>query len=256
MATNKFIAAAVLSQIALIQGCIGANRLEDRYGLDPSISPTDVKSVAVQQDLVLQYLAEDSLHIKYPLAGDQRYWYLITEAGFNYVDRKCDEYLYDTYVRSKESGRNKQILSAIGNLTNGILSVSDVSKATLSIVAQVFGFGAAINDAAAESYLLAIGPSAISGTVKKLRDAYREETLRDQEANNTIITSTAALGRIRGYMELCMPVFIEGKISDYVAKAGTSVVSPPAEEQLGDKGLNNTKNGSAASVNVELAPPI
>lgn len=254
MARNRFIAAALLSQIVLIQGCIGANRLEDRYGLDPSISPTDVKLVAVQQDLVLQYLAEDSLHIEYPVSGDQRYWYLITEAGFNYVDNKCDEYLYDTYVRSKESGRNKQILSAVGNVAAGILSVTDVSKATLSIVAQVFGFGAAINDAAAQSYLLAIGPSAISGTVKKLRDAYRDETLRDQKANTTIITPTAALGRIRGYMELCMPVFIEGKISDYVAKAGTAVVSPPAEAKPGVKSENVPKDGAAASVSVELAP--
>jgi hypothetical protein len=254
MTRNRFFTSAVLFLTVLTQGCIGANRFEDRYGLDPSISAADVKLVATQQDLVLQYLAQESLHIEYPVAGDQRYWYLITEAGFNYVDRKCDEYLYDTYVRSKESGRNKQILSAFGSATAGILSVTDVSKATLSIVAQIFGFGVAINDAAAQSYLLAIGPSAISGTVKKLRDAYREETLRDQKANNTIITPTAALGRIRGYMELCMPVFIEGKISDYVAKAGTAVVSPPAEAKPGDKAENVPKDGAAASVSVELAP--
>ncbi|TGR84244.1 hypothetical protein EN866_33555 [Mesorhizobium sp. M2D.F.Ca.ET.223.01.1.1] len=233
----------------LFAGCQGAQRWSDRYGPDPELSASDIRQIADQQDLVLKYLTTEVLHKPYPIPDGSDEWYFVADAGFNYVDQKCDTYLYDLYVRSKELGRTRALITATDKATSAILSVSGVSTATMGMVAQAFGLVSATNDAFGESYLLTIGPTAVSSTVKKLQTAYREQALEDQIEHHTVAGPTVALSRMRRYLQLCMPAYIEAQITDYVAKADAGDTGSTVKPK------NAPPKTPDASVSVTLKPP-
>jgi hypothetical protein len=127
-----------------------------------------------------------------------------------------------------------------------------VPKATVAIVAQIFGLSASTTSVVFDSYLFAGNPTLVYSTVAKLQKAYRDKVADEQDNTAAVMRGPEAYGRIRGYLQLCMPQTIESKISDLVASAGAGPVkNASSEETAGNKSAGGTTSGDGA-VDVEL----
>jgi hypothetical protein len=245
----------VVPVVALSLGltaCQGGNRWADRYGPEPVLVAADVKKSSEELGWVFQYLAQAAGR-PWPVEDDTSDWYWITVAGFNYVDEKCDTYLRNVFIRARERDRLKNGITAADKSTGAILSVTDVPKATVAIVAQIFGLGASATSVIFDSYLFAGNPSLVYSTVAKLQKAYRDKVAAEQKASAAVMSGPEAYGRIRGYLQLCMPQTIESKISDLVASAeATPVKNTSASESTKDKSVRAGDESADGAVDVKL----
>ncbi|MCA3625935.1 MAG: hypothetical protein IOC49_01725 [Methylobacterium sp.] len=208
-----------------------------RYG--PSVNlPEDEVSVSISRQInIMEKLA---IVAEANRNGPTDY-YLVTLAGFNFVDEQCDAFLRELYAIEVERNRAKRGLDGAGLLTGAILQASPASKATMEIVAQAFGFAGLMADTYANSYLMNARPSTILGVVSKLQRAYQDQTAIDKEK---ITSRPAAYAQIRGYLQLCMPVTIESHINERVVSS--SAVS-------GTKATGEVGSGPGTSKAVRLA---
>lgn len=210
---------AALGCLLALAGCQGfTNWSVNRYGPQPLVKEAIKKDYNAQNEF-MRYLVEVTYGTDIELAPGSDQWYEVAEAGYDFVDQRCDQYLYDLYVRDKERSRNSSLISVTGTAAQAILQTTDVSKATIGVVAALFGLASGANDAVSESYLLSIGPGDVASVVTKSRAKFRAEVKAGQESDQVIRSKATASSSIRSYLELCMPVFIQGQISDYVGKA-------------------------------------
>jgi len=74
-----------------LSGCVGFGR---GHGLGPIIDATSVESASNNRQRILQALAKDAF-LDLVAPSD---WYLVAEAGFNYIDDQCKAYFYEQYL--------------------------------------------------------------------------------------------------------------------------------------------------------------
>ena len=79
--------------------------------------------------------------------------YIITLAGFNFVDEQCDAYLHELFIIDQDRDKLKAGLNSAGLVTNAILAATPASKTSMAIVAQAFGLSSQFTDTVANSYL-------------------------------------------------------------------------------------------------------
>jgi hypothetical protein len=142
--------------------------------------------------------------------------YLVTLAGFNFVDEQCDVYLHELFVIDQERDRIKKGIDSAGLITNAALAASPVSKVTMAVVTQAFGLSSEYADTVANTYLYGAHASTVFAVVNKLQSAYRDQADKDKALINS---EPAAYARIRGYLQLCMPPTIESKITETVVSS-------------------------------------
>lgn len=221
------------SQIAVLLGALtlagcGGKELQRgwsyRYGPANNLPEEEVTASISRQMNIMEQLA---LVAEANKNGPTDY-YLVTLAGFNFVDEQCDAFLRELYAIELERTRAKRGLEGAQLLTGAILQASPASKATMEIVAQAFGFAGLLTDTYANSYLMNTRPSTILGVVNKLQRAYQDQTAADRKKINS---RPAAYSQIRGYLQLCMPVTIESHINERVVSS--SAVS--GEQATGEK---------------------
>jgi len=226
MWTSKGATTIVAATLCLgfLSGCDDVSRWQNRYGPDPRLVGLDVHEMVSRQRLVLASL-QDAVEAD-PLARTrQDYWYQVAQAGFLYVDEKCDTYLTNMFKFERERDRIRGTLTIIDKGVGAILGLANNDRATIGIVAQAFGMAAGVTDVIGDSYLFKVAPGIVTATVDKLRQSY----WRQAAENKAVINSpTAALSSIRGYLELCLPSYIEAKISDNVARAVATPMTPSA----------------------------
>jgi hypothetical protein len=240
----------------MIAGGLGGcqQRWANRYGPNPAVASADVKEVAERHTLILDYLATAAIGGSAPSASISTVvysqdWYEVALYGFNFVDEKCDAYLWNLFILERERGRIKNGLTLLDKTTNAILTAADASQLSISVVAQAFGFGQGITDIVAGSYLFSITPSIISQNVKDAQFAYRTEAAR----NSGAITSRAtAYGLIRGYLALCFPHSIEARIERNLAQT----TGAPAAPQKPERRAVGFESAAASSRPVEVPPLI
>jgi hypothetical protein len=223
-------------------------RWENRYGPKPILERGDVLETAKRQSDVMRYLAH-SAKVEYPPPIDSPDWFQIALAGFNYVDEACSEYLHDVFIRDREKQRASGLISAGNTATSAVLTATSASKAALSVAAALFGLASGVTVAVTNSYLFAVPPSTIVSTVEKMQVAYREKTLAEAKAGHLMLSEPAIYGRIRDYLQLCLPETIESRITAVVASAGTTTTPPtPPPAKTNESAASET----AAKVRVEL----
>ena len=213
--------------ILLLAGCRSEDLFpENRYG-PMAVSGERSRESYRQQQKILDHLIKmafpkDFDRIEFRSAA----WYQVALAGYDFVDHRCDEYLYELYVNAKRKTRAASLITATGTATGTILQLSDVSRASIGIVAAAFGYASAFNDAYSDSYLMSIGPGVVASVVKKSRIAFRENVAAAEARGEIINSRSIASSSIRSYLELCMPVFIEGQVTDVLADAKAGTGSP------------------------------
>ena len=163
-------------------------------------------------------------------------WFAVMEAGFNYVDERCDAYLTDLFKGTREKDKIKGLATLADKTSGAILFASGAAKATMAIVAQSFGFAEGATDLIAGSYLFQIGPDAIQSIVAENHKAYRQSAYAKR---NSIIYPTLAYHHIQKYLEMCLPQKIEADVNDALKKV---------------KGVADTTRGPAIDVKLASAP--
>ena len=203
----------------------------NRYGPDPAFPSAEVSKSADNQVAVL-----DALKVVSHNSAGQVDPYLLTLAGFNFVDEQCDAYLHELFVIDQDRDRLKQGIDVAGLVTNAILASTPASKASMAIVAQAFGLSSQFTDTVANSYLYGAHASTILGVVSKLQAAYRDQADKDK---SQISSEPAVYYRIRGYLQLCMPPTIESKINDTLSSS--TAVSGKAATDSASGGSGTSK---------------
>jgi hypothetical protein len=209
-------ARTVLAFVAVssLSGCAGTEATAgwgNRYGPNPALPAEAITKSSDNQVRIMSALfevAHDSNHHTTP--------YLVTLAGFNFVDEQCDAYLHELFAIEHEHEVTKKGIDQVGLLSNAVLGAVPASKTTMAIVAQAFGLASQYTDTIANSYLLGAHTSTILGIVSKLQLAYRDQAALDKAKINS---EPEAYFRIRGYLQLCMPPTIESKINETLTSA-------------------------------------
>ena len=142
----------------------------------------------------------------------------LVQAGFNDIDRRCDDYLGWILAKRYEASGVKSAATAIGALAAGIL---DIPAESLRAIALSLGFGTAIYDAYNNSILMGLTDLNVVRIVQTRRAAYRAEFSQISYSSFPEITYA-----LRGYLRICTPQSIMTSANDYVS-AGVAGISAP-----------------------------
>jgi hypothetical protein len=192
-----------------IVGLTGCNAMQNRQGPPPIIDGAQVEAASANKFVLLRALASDA-SIRGELPSD---WYLVAEAGFNFIDDQCRAYFDELFFLNRRAERLKTGLTVADKTTAAILAVTGATTPTMNIVAQAFGVGIHAVDLIAGTYLYQLPPATTQGFVTKLQTAYRRGAARNR---SQIDTPTAAYHAIQRYLDLCLPPRIEAEINKQV----------------------------------------
>jgi hypothetical protein len=220
------------------------NGLQYRHGPPPIIEGPKVEAASANKLQLLRALAQDA-----SIGGDRASdWYLIAEAGFNFVDDQCRAYFDELFFLDRRADRIKTGLVVADKTTAAILAVTGATMPTMNIVAQAFGFAVHATDLIAGTYLYRLPPATTQGFVVKLQSAYR----RGASANRAMIdTPTAAYYAIQRYLDLCLPPRIEAEIAKQIA--GTTARAVISDDSIVDL---ETASIPAPEVGPRVIPPL
>jgi hypothetical protein len=199
-------------------------------GIPPILEPVDVSRAADHRRQILDALAADAA-LSY---GQPVPVYSLVEAGFNYIDDRCAEYFSDLFRLNRRREAIKSALSASGQTTSAILSVTDASTLTMAVVAQAFGLSSSLTDIVAGTYLYQLPPSETYEFVKKMLRAHRDGVAAQWQR---VTDGNKAYNLIQEHLSLCLPVTIEARLVEHITKA---VAAP----QTGDSESISVRIGS------------
>ena len=86
----------------------------------------------------------------------------------------------------------------------------------MTVVAQAFGLASNMTDVVAGTYLYELPPATTKKFVSEMTHAYRDGVALEK---SNITSAPAAYGYIRGYLDLCLPATIEGRLVDHIGSA-------------------------------------
>lgn len=213
----------------------------------PVLVAASIGQTAAQQDAVIQQL---SAHVP---AGSGEPWYQVAKSGFNVIDQKCDDYLSSLYAVDKQQAQTATLLHVSQNAGTAILKDVGIAGLTIDILAQIFGIASAFNDAAAKSYLLSIGPAAVTGVVYNLQVAFRDQIDSNQASGARIASEADAVHQIQSYIRICSPVFIEAHIGKYIAESGASTSKADRSSTDTPNNESGIVGGPQRSANIKLS---
>ena len=267
MSTNGFVVSCVL--LITLGACTSSDEFQERFayrwGPNPAMPSTEVKSVITSQIEVLGYISQNAFKTEYgtppPGYTPQQYWFGVAEWGFNVGRQDCEIYMDYMFRLNREKQRSDLIISGLNTAASAIVTATTKSQKPLSILAASFGLATAFNDAIFDSYLFSEAPGLISIKVKELQDAYQQKVEQNQIKKPTIVTtinqtikksnmSTAgaptksdatdntttivepiatpeqAFNVIQNYYHICLPQSIEGVLLQAVADTKAKSNSP------------------------------
>lgn len=222
--------------------------------VDPKLDATTVVKATNERQTIMAALYQDasfgvaqtegSVTGKMPLnAFDSASWYETTLAGFNFVDDQCSDYFSQLYELDRNSRATVAGLGAFAQTASAILAVTGADVLTITSVAQAFGLATSLTQITANSFLYRLPPAATRDFVRSTMGAYREGVA--QEANS-INNPAIAYSYIRGYLDLCLPVTIEGMLVDTVS----SIEATPGTAAGGRVGISLASSaGAPAALN-------
>jgi hypothetical protein len=210
------VRASVVAMAVVVAGC---------SSLTPKlVSPTlDGKAVAAtvrEHQTLMTALQADADVIGYSSAD----WYEVSLAGFNYVDDQCAVYFDSLFAFNRQTSAIKSGLSAFNQTAAAIMQITGTAEVTMGVIAQAFGLAGSMTDVVAGTFLYELPPANTRRFVEKTMAAYKNAASQHRQ---TINSRASAYSTMRGYLNLCLPVTIEGQLIDRISdtKAQSTVES-------------------------------
>ncbi len=202
-------------------------------GPDPVLRPVSVAASTTNYLAVQSTLVERAGYSSPSSAN----WYQVAVAGFGYVDEQCSSYLAELYQVRRNRDHLKNQFSAIGATTNAVLGFTGAGQVGILTTAAAFGLATQLTENVSASLLFAMDPSDVEAMLYNQMQAYRNGAAYQKE-NYT--SSALAMEAVRGYLNLCLPVSIEGQIK--AAIKNTAFVATPTGS--GAPGISQVQTGS------------
>lgn len=227
-------AAATAAGIVLVLAGCGQDRqrLEDLSGPNRSLDPARIAEDTANQNKVLQNLAEQAGLKSLPDEGSAD-WSKVAEAGFNYVDQKCEDYLDSLFWwdRYRKSATNQ--IHLLGAATAAGLGLAEAAAKEIALVALGFGLAGETVDNVFNSVLYQLSPSGVQAIVQRSRENYRASVARSAADGKQPVATTrvGAVRLVRSYLALCLPPQIEAEVNKAVGAASYQVVVPASTNQ-------------------------
>jgi hypothetical protein len=200
----------LLAVPAVFLGACDDNYMLARQGVSADLKLTDVSFSADKQASIVRALQRDSG------AGDL---YSATLYGFNYVDDQCRIYFSELFSAERKLLAAKSGVSAAGQTTNAILSVTGASRLSMAVVAQAFGLTSSLIDVSGSSFLYRLPAAATKEFVSSQQLAYRDAL----STRRSRLSEPEVYYHVQRYLDLCLPATIEGRITKYL---GTALAVP------------------------------
>ena len=224
--------------VLALPGCAtyrNATAVQDGPGLD--IKAEQVTAFRANQDLALAQLAAlAGLKGTEVAEGD---WDKVIEAGMDYADLRCDEYIHALFRLNRDRKTSTAQLGLLGAASAGLMAAAEASARNVAAVAIVFGLASATVDNLSSNLLFELDPSSVRTLVRSLQASYRDARPTGYKSR------PAALSVIRGYAGLCVPANIEAEVNVAVKSA-----TPFASEGNGAAGkapmVSNAKSAVSA----------
>jgi len=179
-------------------------------GPSPSLDAASVNKIAQEQNGIVEGIWKIAGYAQPPSNPN---WEEFGRAAFDLADRQC--HLYLSNLRLLEIARRQTVkeINLVGAATAAILGIAKSASASIAITATAFGLLESTIDNYAGSLIYELPASTIINLVEQTKDSYEEKI---KPANWVDRTST--FRTVRGYMELCTPVMIEGFVKSAVDK--------------------------------------
>lgn len=198
----------VAASVVALTGCAGVTP----QLVSPTLDGDAVARSVTEHQKLIGALQADAEVMGYASAD----WYEVALAGFNYVDDQCAVYFDSLFAFNRRTSATKSALSAFGQTTNAILEITGAASATMAIIAQAFGLASAMTDVVAGTFLYELPPANTKKFVEKVMGAYKKKAADER---HSIDSRASAYSAVRGYLNLCLPVTIEGQLIEHISDA-------------------------------------
>ena len=111
-----FVACICLVLITMNCGCHNLKKYKKVSGLDPQLDSDDIQKYKENQDEVLKELVQLANLSSEPIDGSEN-WGKIVDAGLNYVDQKCEDYLDAIFWFDRHRKTTSNQINLIGTAT-------------------------------------------------------------------------------------------------------------------------------------------
>jgi hypothetical protein len=201
----------------VLTGCDSV--LERQYykeGIGTELTTQSVPSAADLQDVYLTELCRQAGMVQVSSANTDPVlacpnWGLVTLAGLNDIDQRCDAYLawLDDKRRSREPILSE--ISAIAGATAAILRTTGVGVNPITLVGIAFGLASNTFTNIRSRLLLEADHSTVQSIVLS-----RQQDFRGRLKPQSINSRADAIYVMRSYLRICMPMTIEMNINTTV----------------------------------------
>lgn len=178
--------------------------------VSPTLNGDAVVATVSEHTKLIAALQADADQIGY--TGSD--WYEVSLAGFNYVDDQCTVYFDSLFAFNRNVSAVKSGLSAFNQTAAAIMQITGTAEVTMAVIAQAFGLAGSMTDVVAGTFLYELPPANTRRFVEKTMAAYKNAVA---EHRSTINSKASAYSAVRGYLNLCLPVTIEGLLIDRIA---------------------------------------
>jgi hypothetical protein len=216
----------ILAAAMLLSGCAAMHNMNVvKNGPGYEFDPDRVRAAREVQDRVLIELYLDAGLPPGTTPVNANDWMRVIEAGMNYADSRCEEYLHALFRLNRDRKTTVSQIGLLGTATAGVMAAVESAAKELAIVAIAFGLASGTVDNLSSNVLYDLEPSSVRTIVKGMQQAYRDNL------GIGYSTKPAAVAAIRGYAALCVPANIEAEVNLAVKKAEPDTVK--AEPTLG-----------------------
>jgi hypothetical protein len=199
--------------------------------VSPTLNAASVSStVRAHADLMTALEADARV-----MSSGEPNWYDVSLAGFNYVDDQCAVYFDSLFKFSRNAKAVGSGLDAFNQTSAAIMQITGTADITMAVVAQAFGLAGRMTDVVAGTFLYELPPANTQRFVQKNMATYRGAV---SENRSSLDSPAAAYSSIRGYLDLCLPVTIEGQLLD----------------RIGDSAPKSKVDGTGTNVQIDVRP--
>lgn len=181
-------------------------------------------------------------------------WRLVLKSGVQMVENQCDAYLDSLFRFNREQLAGRQGLSAVGGASAAIMGLANAPAGAIAATAAAFGLTTSLFDAAANSVLFQIEPSAIRNVSLEARRKFLKEVQDRIAQDPTAFTNRPdALIAVQGYLAQCSPAALEANINNAASGSPNAVTATNARAQ--GPALEVTSKGFSPSGATVAVPP-
>jgi hypothetical protein len=229
MSTFIRSARALLAAVAAVMLCACASGPigEARHGPGSEFVDVDLKKYVEQQSTVLDLLKAHAAAVKVDSKATDNVteWDGVIDAGMNYADNKCRNYLDRLYMLDRDRRTLNTQIGLIATATAGVMAAAKSAAKEVAIVAILFGLTTTTIDNLASNVLYELPPSTVQSVVDDQQRAFRGALERGYK------NWPAALTVIQRYALLCVPSHIENQIN--IAVQATKPKTTPGSATRG-----------------------